>query len=145
MDVCVENVFTTPTIEAINVIQAAAEENDRAASSDPHHGHQETDAEQETVARGNVAQGFSPEDSAAIADSSEMSQAEAAEKNPWSAWAWMGLFRTREDKNYSARIPNIVHFDVDQFFASVEQVLYHKLRGKIVLVERGCVTSADYK
>src|SRR5258708_37266164 len=58
MDVCVENVFTTPTIEAINVIHATAEENDRAASSDPHHGHRETDAEQEAVARG-----FSPADS----------------------------------------------------------------------------------
>ena len=69
MDVCVENVFITPAIEAINLTPATAEENDRAASSDPHHEHQETDAEQETVARG-----FSP------ADSSEMSQAEAAEE-----------------------------------------------------------------
>jgi len=34
MDVCVENVFITPAIEEINVIQATAEENDRAASSD---------------------------------------------------------------------------------------------------------------
>src|SRR5437879_8273204 len=58
MDVCVENVFITPPIEAINMIQATAEEKDRAASFDPHHGHQETDAEQETVARG-----FSPADS----------------------------------------------------------------------------------
>ncbi len=60
MDVCVENVFITPAIEAINVIQATAEEKDRAASSDPHHGHRETDAEQEAVARGDVAQGFKP-------------------------------------------------------------------------------------
>src|SRR5258708_18829207 len=52
---CVENVFTIPALEAINVIQATAEEKDRAASSDPHHGHQETEAEQEAVARG-----FSP-------------------------------------------------------------------------------------
>src|SRR5260370_40024006 len=58
MDVCVENVFITPAIEEINVIQATAEENDRAASSDPHHGHREKDAEQEAVARG-----FSPADS----------------------------------------------------------------------------------
>src|SRR6202007_2784888 len=122
MDGCVENVFITPPIEAINVIQATAEEKDRAASSDPHHGHRETDAEQEAVARGDVAQGFSPEDSAAIADSSEAPLPEpATEKNPWSAWAWLGLCRTREEKTLScsgaascartksARIPNIVH------------------------------------
>jgi hypothetical protein len=84
MDTCVENVFTAPPIEVINVIQATAEEKDRAASSDPHHGHRETDAEQETV-----AQGFSPEDSAAIADSSETPKTEpAAEKNPWSSCTW---------------------------------------------------------
>src|SRR5260370_33962464 len=91
MDVCCENVFIAPAIEAINVIQATAEENDRAASSDPHHGHQETDPEQEAVARG-----FIP------ADSSETTKAETtAEKNPWSARAWLGLCRTREEKTLS--------------------------------------------
>src|SRR5260370_37968828 len=106
MDVCVENVFTAPTIEAINVIQATAEENDRAASSDPHHGHRETDAEQKAVARG-----FSP------ADSSDTPKTEpAVEKNPWSAWAWLGLGRTRADtkrgaksRSFAVRIRNIVH------------------------------------
>src|SRR5256885_11291711 len=52
-----------------------------------------------SVAQGDVAQGFSPEDSAAIAGSSETPRTEpAAEKNPWSAWAWLGTCRTREEK-----------------------------------------------
>src|SRR5260370_15445807 len=135
MDVCVENVFIPPALEPLTVIKATAEEKDRAASSDPHHEPQKTDAEQETVARGDVAQGFSPEDSAAIAGSSETPQTEpAAEKNPWSGWAWLGLCRTRTEKNLSCSgsaccattksvpIPNIVHVAVAAFFASVEQL-----------------------
>jgi hypothetical protein len=112
MDVCVENVFTTPALEAIHLIQEAEDKKDCCGSFRPPHGSEEMNAEQETV-----AQGFSPEDSPAIADSSESGGTSgscsggsldpspkrdtpqtkpAAEKNPWSAWAWLGLCRTRE-------------------------------------------------
>jgi DNA polymerase-4 len=150
MEALIENIVIAPPIEALRGGLETVEEKSLGPEGPSY-----SDTGEKAV-----AQGFSPEDSAAIADSPETPRAETAEeKNPWSAWAWLGLCRTRHEKNlgppdrvgtgagpsYNARIPNIVHVDVDAFFASVEQVLNPKLRGKPVLVGRGCVASASYE
>ena len=50
-----------------------------------------------------------------------------------------------KERGYRVALPNIVHVDVDAFFASVEQVLNPTLRGRPVLVGRGVVASASYE
>ena len=153
MEALIENVVIAPPIEALREGLETTEERSLGPEGPSYSDTGEKAVAQGGVAQGDVAQGFSPEDSAAIAGSSETPRTETpAEKNPWSAWAWLGLCRTREAKtlgpegpSHSVRIPNIVHVDVDAFFASVEQVLNPKLRGKPVLVGRGCVASASYE
>ena len=64
-----------------------------------------------------------------------------ADKRSWFSTNWLGFGKARPAKE----MPHIVHVDVDAFFASVEQLLNAKLRGKPVLVGRGVVASASYE
>jgi DNA polymerase-4 len=67
------------------------------------------------------------------------SQPVVEEKRWWVQAIWYELGKVRAAK----RATHIVHVEVDELFASVEQVLSSKLRGKPVLVGRSVVASAS--
>src|ERR1700721_4169352 len=81
------------------------------------------------------------EESEGRSEDRPLQEAAAPEKRSWFGANWLGLGNVRT----AEKMPHIVHVDVDAFFASGEQVLNPKLRGKPLLVARGVVGWTRYE